>query len=161
MSQPSLVNDLPATPTGKKRRQFCGTELSELEDLARDLTEKHGIPHYNAREEAMKIITAKLCAEASRPRERAPMGTLGGMTADLLAEEPLPIREVLLGSEDGPLFFKQSINQLLAHRGVGKTMLGLSIAGAMATGGSVMGFKASRPLRVTYVDGELPLSQLK
>jgi RecA-family ATPase len=59
------------------------------------------------------------------------------------------------------LFFKQSINQLLAHRGVGKTMLGLSIAGAMATGGTVMGFKASRPLRVPYVDGELPLSTVE
>src|SRR6266852_6498281 len=87
----------------------------------------------------------QIAAAAVRPKER-PSGILGGMTADLLAEERIPDREVLLGGAEGTLFFNQSINQLLAHRGVGKTMLGLSIAGALATGGEVLGMKASRPL---------------
>ena len=78
-------------------------------------------------------IKARRIALATRPKER-PSGILGGMTADLLAQEPTPQREALLSSPEGTLFFKQSINQLLAHRGVGKTMLGLSIAGALLPG---------------------------
>ena len=150
------------TDLGIKRETFCGEERSDLESLAAQISREHGISyHSDALEMAREEIKARRITLATRPKER-PSGILGGMTADILAQEPIPQREILLEIiEQGPLFFKQSINQLLAHRGVGKTMLGLSIAGALATGGEVMGFKAARPLMVTYVDGELPLSQLK
>jgi len=97
-----------------------------------------------------------------KPKKHAvPAGILGGHSLLDLQSLNLPSRESLLGNEDGHLFFKQSINQIVAHRGVGKTMLGLSIAGALANGTSVLNFQAARPLRVMYLDGELPLSQLR
>jgi hypothetical protein len=39
--------------------------------------------------------------------------------------------------------------------GVGKTFFALGITWAAAAGGSFLGWRASRPLRVLYVDGEL------
>lgn len=73
----------------------------------------------------------------------------------------IPEREVLMAEGCNPLFFAQSLNQILAWRGVGKTLFGLGIAGAMTAGESILGFKASRAMKVMYVDGELPLAQMK
>ena len=42
-----------------------------------------------------------------------------------------------------------------AASGVGKTMLGLSLAMALAGGGTVGEWTASRALNVLYVDGEM------
>lgn len=48
-----------------------------------------------------------------------------------------------------------------AASGVGKTMLSLSMAMAMATGGSVGGWSAEKPSKVVYIDGEMHLQDVR
>jgi KaiC/GvpD/RAD55 family RecA-like ATPase len=48
-----------------------------------------------------------------------------------------------------------------AAAGVGKTMLTLSLALAMAGGGSLLGWTAPQPRRVLLIDGEMPLDDLQ
>ena len=50
---------------------------------------------------------------------------------------------------------------LYAPRGVGKTLLGLSIGLAVASGTSLLRWSAPRPRRVLYVDGEMPIISLQ
>ena len=46
-------------------------------------------------------------------------------------------------------------------RGVGKTHFALAVAYAVATGGEFLGFKATRPRRVVYLDGEMPANAMQ
>jgi len=50
---------------------------------------------------------------------------------------------------------------LWAATGVGKTMVALSLALAAAGGGQFLGWKAPRPFRVLYIDGEMALADLQ
>lgn len=54
-----------------------------------------------------------------------------------------------------PWLKTSSINMLHAKRGVGKTHVGLAIAYAVATGTSYLGWKAPKPRKVLYLDGEM------
>lgn len=69
---------------------------------------------------------------------------------DLLAA-PLPERASILD----PILSAKSLALLYGPRGLGKTFLALGIAWAAASGGSFLGWRASRPHRVVYVDGEM------
>ena len=50
---------------------------------------------------------------------------------------------------------------LYAARGIGKTHLALSVAHAVASGGTVLGWRAPRPAPVLYIDGEMPMTALQ
>jgi putative DNA primase/helicase len=50
---------------------------------------------------------------------------------------------------------------LYAPRGVGKTLLGLSIGFAVASGNPLLRWSTPHPRRVLYVDGEMPLVSLQ
>jgi putative DNA primase/helicase len=71
--------------------------------------------------------------------------------ADFLALD-LPPREMLLD----PWLPRQGLSMIYAPRGVGKTYLALSVAYALASGGSVLRWRAPRPAGVLYIDGEMP-----
>jgi len=45
---------------------------------------------------------------------------------------------------------------IYSFRGVGKTLLGLTIAYAVASGETFLGWSAPQPRRVLYLDGEMP-----
>jgi putative DNA primase/helicase len=66
-------------------------------------------------------------------------------------------REMLLD----PILPERSLAMLYAPRGVGKTLLGLSIGLAVASGSPLLRWSAPRPRRVLYVDGEMPLVSLQ
>ena len=70
---------------------------------------------------------------------------------------PIPPREMLLS----PILPERSLSMLYAPRGVGKTLLGLSIGMAIASGSPLLRWHAPRPRRVLYVDGEMPLVSLQ
>jgi len=70
---------------------------------------------------------------------------------ELLELEIIP-REYLLE----PIFREKELGMLHAWRGVGKTYAGLEIGFAVASGGALLGWKAPRPRRVLYIDGEMP-----
>ena len=75
---------------------------------------------------------------------------------DFLALE-MPRRETLLA----PILPERSLSMLYAPRGVGKTLLSLSIGLAVAGGVPLLCWSAPRRKHVLYVDGEMPLSSLQ
>jgi putative DNA primase/helicase len=72
--------------------------------------------------------------------------------ADTLLKARPAQRETLLG----PVLPRASLTLLYGARGVGKTFLSLSMALAVASGGAVLRWRAPKPARVLYVDGEMP-----
>lgn len=74
-----------------------------------------------------------------------------------------PPREPLLviAETKTPVLTAQSINQVFAWRGVGKSMLSGGLANALATGSPFLAWMAARPCKVLYVDGEMPDAQIK
>ena len=69
----------------------------------------------------------------------------------------MPPREMLLN----PILPERSLAMLYAPRGVGKTLLGLSIGLAVASGAPLLRWSAPRKRRVLYIDGEMPLVSLQ
>jgi putative DNA primase/helicase len=69
----------------------------------------------------------------------------------------IPVREMLLH----PILPEKSLSMLYAPRGIGKTLLALSIGLAVASGSTVLRWSAPKPRRVLYVDGEMTLADLQ
>jgi putative DNA primase/helicase len=70
--------------------------------------------------------------------------------ADLMAGDVAP-REFILE----PLLAGNGIGLLYGPAGIGKSFVALGIAWAAASGGSFLGWRAPRPRRVLYIDGEM------
>ncbi len=69
----------------------------------------------------------------------------------------IPIREKLLGD-----WFRESdLGFIYAPRGVGKTWLSLHMARALATGSACGPWAAGAPTPVLYIDGEMPLDEIR
>lgn len=75
---------------------------------------------------------------------------------DFLAH-PLPPTEFLLY----PLIPQNGVSMIYAERGAGKTFMGLAIACAMAGGFDFLNFKAEKPRKVLYVDGEMDAREMQ
>jgi RecA-family ATPase len=73
------------------------------------------------------------------------------MPATELIAADLPRRQPILD----PILTTKSLALLYGPRGLGKTFVALGIAWAAAAGESFLGWKASRPHRVLYIDGEM------
>src|ERR1051326_7465415 len=71
--------------------------------------------------------------------------------AEFIATQ-IPQREMILD----PIVPSQGLVMVYALRGIGKTFFSLSAAYAIAAAGSFLRFKAARPRRVLYLDGEMP-----
>lgn len=74
-----------------------------------------------------------------------------------LLDADMPVRGWLLQ----PWLREQESAMVWAAAGVGKTMLTLSIALAIAGGGKLLGWEAATPRRVLLVDGEMPEDDLR
>jgi putative DNA primase/helicase len=72
-------------------------------------------------------------------------------SAEFLKME-FPPREFILE----PILQTQGTAMLYSKRGVGKTYLSLGIACGVAAGGAFLRWRAPKPRRVLYVDGEMP-----
>jgi len=79
------------------------------------------------------------------------------LSGDQLADLKIIARESFLGSwlREGSLGF------LCGLRGIGKTWFSLGIARAIAEGAAFGPWKAGKPQRVTYIDGEMPLESMQ
>lgn len=88
--------------------------------------------------------------------ETPPRKVVAVTLRDLLSRE-LPLREMLLS----PWLTSQSLTMIHAWRGVGKTHIALGIGYALASGGSFLAWQAGQPVRVLYLDGEMPGNALQ
>ena len=79
------------------------------------------------------------------------------LSAPELMRVPLPARATILD----PILTTKSLALLYGPRGVGKTYVALGIAWAAATGASFLGWRARRPHRVLYVDGEMAAADMR
>jgi AAA domain len=76
--------------------------------------------------------------------------------AELLAMQ-VPARDYALA----PVLPMPGLAMLYGPRGTGKTYAALSIALAIAAGGTALRWRAPSPRRVLYIDGEMPAGQLQ
>lgn len=97
-------------------------------------------------------------AETPEARLRAPTPAELPLVigADILRSTKPADRATLLG----PVLPRASLTLLYGTRGVGKTFLALSMALAVASGGAILRWRAQKPARVLYVDGEMPRAML-
>ncbi len=84
------------------------------------------------------------------PEENAPRLTT--MSLNAFVRLDLPKREHVLS----PILPVRSLAMLYAGRGVGKTRVGMGLSYAVASGGDFLRWRADKPRRVLYVDGEMP-----
>jgi putative DNA primase/helicase len=96
----------------------------------------------------------KRCNSSPLPGEPlrfAPLGFQEFVTLDI------PHREMLLH----PILPEKGLSMLYAPRGIGKTLLALSIGLAVASGANLLRWSAPRARRVLYVDGEMTMADLQ
>ena len=120
-----------------------------FEDLAFRL--KNGEAHELLLDEAQKRL-GELKASTTEHKK----GLRSIELRDFLGME-LPYRENVLS----PWLPAQGLCMIHAARGVGKTFVGLGIAYAVASGGQFLGWKASKPAGVLYLDGEMPANVMQ
>ena len=90
--------------------------------------------------------------DTAQPPEEGSSTRLRTVTAHQFLSHEFPPRENLLA----PWLSSQGLAQLYASRGAGKTHLAINIAYAVASGGPFLKWKAPKPRRTLYVDGEMP-----
>ena len=81
-----------------------------------------------------------------------PERTAAELSAATLLSRDITPPEPLLGS----LITRSTRAFLVGPTGLGKTMMGYSIAAGMAAGGGFLHWRSARPCRVLVVDGEMP-----
>ena len=86
-----------------------------------------------------------------------PVAALKSIGFDDFLAIDMPPREMLLD----PILPERSLAMLYAPRGIGKTLLSLSMGLAVASGSPLLRWRAPRQRRVLYVDGEMPLVSLQ
>lgn len=69
----------------------------------------------------------------------------------------LPPRENLLN----PWLPKSGLCMVYAKRGVGKTFFALEVAMSLAYGADFLSFTANKPVKVLYIDGEMPANTMQ
>lgn len=109
------------------------------------------------------ILFTDAATAIAGPAKVEPDQPIVTVSGDDFLVERIPPRKILLStiSGDEPVIFEQSINQVFAWRGAGKTCLGLGLVRALATGERFLNFKATGRTYVLYVEGELPDSQFQ
>jgi len=102
-------------------------------------------------------MTANLLKSAAPPLDENPDQVLPPsspviVTLEDFLNRELPPREMLLA----PWLPRQGLAMVHAYRGIGKTHLALSVAYAVASGTSFLGWDAPAPAGVLLLDGEMP-----
>jgi hypothetical protein len=100
------------------------------------------------------LLDAIVKAETVREAEQSWLDALNAavVTSSELHELELIPRKKLLGD----WFCEGDLGFIFAFRGVGKTWLALAIAQALSTGGKLGDWLAHTPVKVLYIDGEMP-----
>jgi AAA domain len=81
----------------------------------------------------------------------------GPLTAAEFLRLELPPRPKIVA----PWLPEKGLVMVYSPRGVGKTLLGMTSAYAIAAGADFLGFKTERPRKVLYIDGEMPAETMQ
>ena len=84
------------------------------------------------------------------------LGLVAVELQDFLTRE-IPPRKMILD----PIIPTQGLSMLYSKRGVGKTFLSLALGYAVATGTNILRWKSPEPVKVLYVDGEMPAPMMQ
>jgi DNA-binding NarL/FixJ family response regulator len=76
-------------------------------------------------------------------------------------DAPIEPRTPLVMLNDVPMLWTESINEIFAWRSTGKTLLSLALGYHLAAGSNLCNLTIPNTVRVLYVEGELPKSQLQ
>lgn len=110
-----------------------------------------------SKENIAKLVAARVAEIEVSMAEEKTKGLVCLDYADFM-RKAYPPRKMLLD----PILPRQGLCMLYAPRGVGKTFVSLSIAHAVASGGSVFGrWSAPEPARTLFIDGEMPATTLQ
>lgn len=135
---PQEITDAP--------NRVSNNEAARINQTAAEIS-----PHPPEAAELLKADKAR--REAERAAKRLPF-----ITAGQLIQADLPPAETLLA----PWLQRGTIANLVATAGIGKTWAALTIAQALATGGTAFGrWNAPTPRRVLYLDGEMSLQVMQ
>jgi hypothetical protein len=104
---------------------------------------------------ALRIGDTEWSRTADFTRGGAP--ALKPVSLDELLKMELKPRAPIIGG----LLHERGIIMAYAWRGVGKTWFALSLAYAIAAGGSFLRWETAKPRRVLYIDGEMPAVGLR
>jgi len=75
--------------------------------------------------------------------------------------EPVPEQEVVMTLNDQPMIRRETITEVVAFRGIGKSMLSAGFIRVLVNGGEFLGFRSRGGYRVLLVDGEMPKKLLQ
>lgn len=81
-----------------------------------------------------------------------PMPDIVPLTAAEFLRLELPPRHKIVA----PWLPEKGLVMVYSPRGIGKTLLGMTSAYAIAAGADFLGFKTEKPRKVLYIDGEMP-----
>ena len=145
----------PGVEAATKAAQAIGAKLAvcpALDGAKADFNDLH-----TARSlEAVRRVVEQVFA-APEPRAQTTGQPLTIVSLRQLLELDIPQRGHVLY----PIIPEQGLTMLFAERGTGKTFVGFHLAYAVASGGSVFGWKSDRPRRTLYLDGEMPLASVQ
>jgi hypothetical protein len=99
-------------------------------------------------------LSSEVAPPAFVPAYKKGLKVLNG--EELLKAE-FPPRTLMLA----PWLPDKGLAMIYAPRGIGKTWVALSLAHAIASGGEFLRWRAPRPRRVLYIDGEMPAVTLQ
>ena len=145
----------PGVEAATKAAQAIGARLAvcpALDGSKADFNDLH-----TARSLEAVRQTVKQALATPEPKGQATGQPLTIVSLRQLLELDIPPRGHVLY----PIIPEQGLAMLFAERGTGKTFVGFHLAYAVASGGSVFGWKADRPRRTLYLDGEMPLASVQ
>jgi hypothetical protein len=106
----------------------------------------------NAKLNVLQTVDAGIAASGGSDELIKRFLPLRAVDVHVLAKMKFKMRDLILD----PWLHSQDLCMIYASRGVGKTHFAISIAYAIATGGWFAKWKAAKPAKVVYFDGELP-----
>jgi putative DNA primase/helicase len=108
---------------------------------------------------AAELLKAMTDAESVHQVEKSWADALNDsvVTSSELQHLMLKPRGKLLGD----WFYEGDLGFIFAFRGVGKTWLALTIAQRISTGGKLGEWQAHKPVKVLYIDGEMPPDMMR
>jgi KaiC/GvpD/RAD55 family RecA-like ATPase len=114
----------------------------------------------------VKLSNPDLAAAASKAQakdspqdqaDRTSMPDIVPLTAAEFLRLELPPRQKIVA----PWLPEKGLVMVYSPRGVGKTLLGMTSAYAIAAGADFLGFKVERSRKVLYIDGEMPAQTMQ